>query len=329
MNVAGIQDQYGSAGIGTLSTSWLMDTTPPTSKVSPLPAARHEPHVPRLGHRLGCAARHPRASRRMTSTHRPTAARGRSGPPSRHQTRRPAYTGQSNTTYAFYSIAHDLAGNTETKTPLIEASTYLPNLTPPVTSVNGTSGTNPSTVDPTTGTFTLNLTGNDPGGGVVTYFEVFASVDSGPYTPVNGTAIPAGPADSSGERPRDDPVPGPHRWRAITPMRSTASALTARATPSRHRSNPNLTLNETFAIATPSQLQVSSLVVENGAVERSYIRYLEIAFNESDSQWAASSRRSRNSVGTASPEIHGLQVRPERNGRRARRPSRSRASTSP
>ena len=43
------------------------------------------------------------------------------------------YTGQSNTTYAFYSIAHDLAGNTENKKPLIEASTYVPNLTPPVT----------------------------------------------------------------------------------------------------------------------------------------------------------------------------------------------------
>ena len=82
--------------------------------------------------------------------------------------------------------------------PLIEASTYLPDLTPPVTSVDGTTGTNPSTVNTATGTFTLNLTGSDPGGGVVTYFEVFVSVDSGAVHDGHGTAIPAGPPDSSG-----------------------------------------------------------------------------------------------------------------------------------
>ena len=57
------------------------------------------------------------------------------------------FNGQSNTTYAFYSIAHDLAGNTENKRPLFEASTYLPNLTAPVTSVNATTGSNPTTVN--------------------------------------------------------------------------------------------------------------------------------------------------------------------------------------
>ena len=54
------------------------------------------------------------------------------------------FTGQSNTIYAFYSIAHDLAGYTEVKTPTIEASTYLPDLTPPVTADDGTIGTKPA-----------------------------------------------------------------------------------------------------------------------------------------------------------------------------------------
>jgi hypothetical protein len=107
------------------------------------------------------------------------------------------FTGQSNTTYAFYSTATDNAGNTQAYKPEIEASTYLPDLIPPVTVVDSTNGTNPSTVNTATGTFTLNLTGSDPGGGVVTYFEVYVSVDSGPYTLV-GPAIPAGPANSSG-----------------------------------------------------------------------------------------------------------------------------------
>ena len=37
VNAADIQDQNGNPGTGSLSTSWLMDTTPPTSTVSPLP----------------------------------------------------------------------------------------------------------------------------------------------------------------------------------------------------------------------------------------------------------------------------------------------------
>jgi hypothetical protein len=68
-----------------------------------------------------------------------------------------------------------------------------------VTSVDGTTGTNPNSVNTKTATVTLNITGSDPGGGIVTYFEVFVSIDSGPYMMVNGTAIPAGPPDSQGD----------------------------------------------------------------------------------------------------------------------------------
>ena len=38
VNAAGIQDQLGNSGTGSMSVSWLMDTTPPTSTVGPLPA---------------------------------------------------------------------------------------------------------------------------------------------------------------------------------------------------------------------------------------------------------------------------------------------------
>ena len=108
------------------------------------------------------------------------------------------FTGQSNTIYAFYSIAHDLAGYTEVKSPRIEASTYLPDLTPPVTAVNGTTGTNPSTVNAGTATFTLNVTGIDAGGSGLAYFEVFVAIDAQTPQPI-GPAIPAGTPDSSGE----------------------------------------------------------------------------------------------------------------------------------
>ncbi len=38
VNAADIKDQYGNPGVDALSTSWLMDTTPPTSSVNALPS---------------------------------------------------------------------------------------------------------------------------------------------------------------------------------------------------------------------------------------------------------------------------------------------------
>ena len=46
VNAADIPDQYGNPGTGTVSTSWLMDTTPPTSTVNALPARPPRPASP-------------------------------------------------------------------------------------------------------------------------------------------------------------------------------------------------------------------------------------------------------------------------------------------
>src|SRR5208283_2205186 len=160
VNAAGIQDPSGNPGSGTLSTSWLMDTTPPTSHVNVL-ATR--------GTSLSFAVSVTGSDPNGANGSPPSGVASydiyasTNGAPWTLWTTVPAsnptatYTGQSNTTYSFYSIAHDLAGNTENKQPTIEASTYLPDLTPPVTAVDGTTGTNPSTVNTATGTFTLDL----------------------------------------------------------------------------------------------------------------------------------------------------------------------------
>jgi len=63
--------------------------------------------------------------------------------------------------------------------PTIEASTYVPDLTPPVIAVDGTTGANPSSVDTGTGTFNLGITGSDAGGSGLAYIEAFVSVDGG------------------------------------------------------------------------------------------------------------------------------------------------------
>jgi hypothetical protein len=210
------------------------------------------------------------------------------------------FTGQSNATYAFYSIAQDYAGNVEVKSPAVEASTHVPDLTPPVTSVNGTSGPNPTSVNVSTGTFTLKITGNDPGGSVLTYFEVFVSVDSGAYQMVNGEAIPAGPPDSSGNVHATIPYQGltdgnQHTYSFYSIGFDGAGNVQSAP------STPNLTLTETFN--QPSALGVTGIVVENGAVERSYVRYLDIDFNETDSQSGGELIQIVNSLGTSSPDL--------------------------
>ena len=65
-------------------------------------------------------------------------------------------------------------------------------------------------------------------------------------------------------------------------------------------SMPNVTdVNVTFQ--PPSQLAVTGLTVENGAAERSYIRYLDLSFNESNSSLLQSIVNSVNSPTAGNP----------------------------
>ncbi len=298
VNAAGIDDQNGNPGSGSLSTSWLMDTTPPTSTVNLLPKQGTSLTfaVTVTGSDDGSPASGVKSYNIYSSTNAGAWSLWTTVPASNPTAN---FTGQSSTTYAFYSTATDNAGNTQAYNPLIEASTYLPDLIPPVTVVDGTTGTNPSTVCTATGTFTLNLTGTDPGGGVLTYFEVFASVDSGPYEIV-GPAIPAGPANSAGIVQATIPYQGITDGAQHT-YAFYSIGLDSGGHPQAAPATANLTLTETFA--TPTQLQTTALIVEDGAVERSFIRYLQVDFNESDSQSGGELTQIVNSLKTASPEI--------------------------
>ncbi|MFI5454966.1 MAG: dockerin type I domain-containing protein [Isosphaerales bacterium] len=300
VSATGIQDPSGNAGTNTLSTSWLMDTTPPTSHVNAL--AKRGTSLTFAVSVTGSDQGNPPSGVASYDIYSST-----NGGPWALWTNVPPvnptamFTGQSNTTYAFYSIAHDFAGNTESKKPLIEASTYLPDLTPPVTSVDGTTGPNPSSVNSSSGTFTLNLTGSDPGGGLVTYFEVFASVDGGAYQEVGPYTIPAGAADSKGndhstiiDQGLTDGQSHTYSFYSI----GYDSAGNVQAAPT----SPNVTFpNEVFAV--PGQLQVVGFTVEHGGPGRSFVRYLDLAFNESDSQSGGKLTSIVSSISTSSPDI--------------------------
>ncbi len=286
--------------------STTVDATPPTSHVSPLPArgtslsfavsaTGSDPDAADGGPASGVAS-YIIYALIDGGTWTPWTTVPASNPTA-------TYIGQSNTTYSFYSLATDLVGNIENKSPRIEASTYLPDLTPPVTTVNATTGTNPSTVDRTTGTFTLDLTGSDPGGAALSDFEVFVSIDGGSYQEVGPYAIPAGFADSHGNYHSSITYQGltdgqSHTYSFYSIGLDSAGNLQGAS------KSPNVTFaDQVFALAQPGQLQVSSFTVEHGSPSRSFIQYLDLGFNESDAQSSSELTNIVNSIGTASPDI--------------------------
>jgi len=300
VNAASIQDPQGNTGAGSLSTMWLMDVSPPTSTVNPLPTRETSLTFPISV--TGSDQGNPASGVAFYTIYFST----NSGPWIEWTTllapnTKANFTGQSNTSYSFYSIATDHANNVENKAAGTEASTYVPNLTPPVTSVDGTTGSNPSTLNSSTGTFTLELTGNDPGGSALQYFEVYASVDGGSPQEVGPYAIPAGPADSSGNyhsmviyQGLTDGQLHTYSFYSI----GLDSAGNLQSAPS----GPNVTFsNKVFT--TPSQLQITGFTVEHGSPSRSFVRYLDLTFNESDSQSGGELTSIVNSISTTSPDI--------------------------
>ncbi len=303
VNATDITDTYGNSGTGTLSTSWLMDTTPPTSTVSPLPKVGTSLIFPITV--TGTVPVEPAGSPTVDIASFNVYVSANGGAWTLWQTLTPSagspntasavFAGTSNTMYAFYSTAKDNAGNAQAYNPSIEASTDLPGLNTPVTSVASSSSYNTATA-----TFTLNLTGTDTGGSGLAYFEVFAAVDAGYFSEV-GMAIPAGVASNSGTYQASIEYQGltdgvSHSYRFFS-IGIDAAGLVQPAP-----SMPDVTdTNVTFQ--PPSQLAVTGLTVENGAAERSYIRYLDVLFNESDSQSGSALSTIAGSAATTTPKI--------------------------
>ncbi len=274
-----VRDMGGHPGVGSASTSWIVDKTKPTSKVGALP---------QRGTGLSFAVT-------VTGTDAGASASGvasydiyvePSGSSSYSlwmnvpaSTPTATFTGQSNTTYSFYSIAHDRAGNVETKTPIIEASTYLPDLSPPVTTINlSTAATNPSTLNSSTATFTVNETISDVGGSGLKFVNVYVSIDGAAQQQV-GFPIAAGAPDQAGLYHTTITYQGLADGHAHSYRFSGQGTDGAGNVEPLHvgADDPGFD-NKTFAV--PSQLQMTSFSVEHGAAGRSYVRYLDLGFNE-------------------------------------------------
>jgi hypothetical protein len=131
------------------------------------------------------------------------------------------YTAEGSHHYYFRSVATDAAGNVESKPVSIEAGTFVPDLTPPVTTVTT------ATPNDSNDLFTINVSGTDTGGSGLATFEVFVQVDNTPVQQVASAA--AGILDGNGLSTARRPTrPPPTASR--TPTASSARELTAQAT---------------------------------------------------------------------------------------------------
>ena len=116
VNASGIHDLAGNPGGGSMSTSWLMDTTPPSSTVGSLPSTTSNISV-----LVSVSGSDPNGSGGSTPSGIASFALYVStdgGPFTLFVTVTPAnpsalFTGQAGDTYGFYSVATDNAGNVQ------------------------------------------------------------------------------------------------------------------------------------------------------------------------------------------------------------------------
>jgi len=184
---------------------------------------------------------------------------------------RGVFVGESNRSYAFYSIAHDAVGNTEQKSPRIEASTYLPDLDAPQTQVD--------LVDAATSTFEVRFSGRDTGGSGLAAFEIFVQIDGQTATSIAvvNAGLPGAGGTHSGSGTFQAIADGQsHTYRFYSVGRDgNGNVESPPIDPAR-----DALLSAVFDA--PASLAVTAFDVQRGAKQRSFIRYLDLTFNSAD-----------------------------------------------
>jgi hypothetical protein len=284
VNADDITDPYGNPGTGSLSTSWLMDTTAPTSHVVnalgtsqssdtfPVPVSFSDPAGPGGAPASGVASvalyvsvnNGPFAWYQTQTLTTPAAA----------GTVTFTFDGQDRNIYAFHSIAEDTAGNVESKSSnAMEASTSVPDLHPPVTHVLSSSSY-------TNGVFTLNWSGTDPDQHTGTPAGSIAVVDI--YVEIDGAA-PTLIDQLNGGTPNGSGVySGSMTYDALGDDHAHTYGFFSVGIDDEQKAQPQpASPDVTFSNITDSaSLAVENLAVEKEIAERSFIQYLDVNFNQ-------------------------------------------------
>lgn len=249
------------------SLTLTLDHTAPTSAVNPLPVRATSLSFP-----VSVSGSDPDATGQVTSG---VAAYelyvSVDGGPFAYWTTVPGgspaavFTAQSSHLYAFHSVATDNAGNVEAKPVAVEASIYVPDLDPPVSHVDK--------VDTSSPRFTVNFSATDTGGSGLGTISVFVEIGGAAPQQI-ATVNAAGSSSYSGSlqyQALEDGASHDYRFYTVAVDRNN-NIEAAPAAPS------DVELDN-VKYSVPATLQVTGFVVEQGAAERSFIRYLEIDFN--------------------------------------------------
>ncbi len=270
---AAVQDPFGNSGTDSASDTWTTDTSGPTSSVQSLTPAQTAKTFPvnvsgsdtaAAGFGSGIAAYEIYRLVNGTAWEFWTTVTANSP--------LAMYTGESGDSVGFYSIAIDAAGNRESKAPTIEAGTYVPDLDAPVTQVDAVDSTNP--------TFNVSFSGTDAGPTGLQHFEVFVSVDGAAVQSLGTVAAgsPDGSGVYSGSIAYQAIADGTsHSYRFFTTGTDGATTANVETPPA---SPADVTIDALFEV--PAFLEATDFDVQRGAIQRSYIRYLDVTFNTQD-----------------------------------------------
>ncbi|MEZ6125358.1 MAG: hypothetical protein R3C49_19590 [Planctomycetaceae bacterium] len=183
------------------------------------------------------------------------------------------FTPDSNRRYWFRAVATDAAGNVEVSSTAPEANTYVSDVTAPETSVTS------ATPNAATGEITLNITGTDAGNSGLDRFLVYVSIDGAAAEEIPASSVSGGTSDNGTysqsvtyQALRDGAA---HSYRFYTV--GIDGAGNTEAAPSVAAADIQLT--ETFAAPTGG-LDANGIDVQNGETQRSYIRYVDVLFND-------------------------------------------------
>ena len=174
------------------------------------------------------------------------------------------FTGSANTTYWFRSLARDNAGNVEAKTTS-DTYTRIGDVVPPATQVA-------SAPSNSNGVFTIQMTGTKASGSALTQFDVYVSVDSSAAVLI-GTA--SGGVATGGVYSASIAFQGlldgsSHTYRFYSIGRDGAGNVEAAP------ASGDLEVTVSFS---DQPFSATGIDVQNGANQRSYIRYLDVLFS--------------------------------------------------
>ncbi len=173
--------------------------------------------------------------------------------------------------YWFRAVATDVAGNVEADSGLAETNTRVLDYAAPVTQVNSVD------VDESNGSMTIHFSGADVANAGLKEFQVWVSVDGTAAVPVVGSPINAG--TSTGGVHSGSVVYQGMRDGQLHSYRFYSVGVDHRNNVEEIPAAP-LDAETTKTFATLAALQATSIDVQSGQTQRSFITHLDVLFND-------------------------------------------------